>query len=176
METMESETVFPKIISVDDHTVEPPNVWQDRLPKKYRDIGPRIVHAPLKEMTFLGGRFRPVMGAPGDDGPIGDWWVYEDLHRPLTRLDTAVGYSRDEIKLEIITFEQMRPGSYDVEQRLADMDVNHVQSAVMEHRVVGHQFRDGIATAFVPHFVEPTLPPLTIVLSHSPSGYRSRLL
>ena len=81
-------------------------------------------------MTFLGGKFAPVMGEPGDDGPIGDWWVYEDLHRPLTRLDTAVGYDRDEIKLEVITYEQMRPGSYDVPQRLADMDVNHVQSAL----------------------------------------------
>ncbi|CAM5632634.1 hypothetical protein SALBM311S_12987 [Streptomyces alboniger] len=34
------------------------------------------------------------------------------------------------MKLEVITYEQMRPGSYDVPQRLADMDVNHVQSAL----------------------------------------------
>ncbi len=121
---------FPKIISVDDHTVEPPHVWRDRLPSKYADTGPRVVRAPLKDMTFLGGKFAPVMGAKGDDGPIGDWWVYEDLHRPLTRLDTAVGYDRDEIKLEVITYEQMRPGSFSVPDRLADMDVNHVQSAL----------------------------------------------
>lgn len=127
---METTTALPKIISVDDHTVEPSDVWQNRLPKKYLDTGPRIVRAPLKEISFLGGRFKPVMGAPGDDGPLGDWWLYEGLQRPLTRLDTAVGYSRDEIKLEVITYEQMRPGSYDVPQRLADMDVNHVQSAV----------------------------------------------
>ena len=30
---------FPKIISVDDHVVEPPHVWQDRLPEKYKDAG-----------------------------------------------------------------------------------------------------------------------------------------
>ncbi|MEK8144474.1 amidohydrolase family protein [Streptomyces sp. M10(2022)] len=121
---------FPKIISVDDHTVEPAHVWRDRLPARYADSGPRIVRAPLKEMTFMGGKFAPVMGAKGDDGPIGDWWVYEDLHRPLTRLDTAVGYDRDEIKLEVITYEQMRPGSFSVPERLADMDINHVQSAL----------------------------------------------
>lgn len=121
---------FPKIISVDDHTVEPPHVWRNRLPSRYHDTGPRIVRAPLKEMTFLGGKFAPVMGARGDEGPIGDWWVYEDLHRPLTRLDTAVGYDRDEIRLEVITYEQMRPGSHSVPERLADMDVNHVQSAL----------------------------------------------
>ena len=37
---------LPKIISVDDHVVEPPHVWQDRLPEKYKDAGPRIVIAP----------------------------------------------------------------------------------------------------------------------------------
>ncbi|MCC2278321.1 amidohydrolase [Streptomyces sp. ET3-23] len=121
---------FPTIISVDDHTVEPPDVWRDRLPAKFRDAGPRIVRAPIKEMTFLGGRFAPVMGAPGDAGPVADWWVYEDLHRPLTRLDTAVGYSRDDIGLEGITYEEMRPGSFSVPERLADMDANHVQSAL----------------------------------------------
>ena len=36
---------FPLIISVDDHVVEPPNVWSDRLPSKYADVGPRIVRA-----------------------------------------------------------------------------------------------------------------------------------
>ncbi|CAM5483931.1 hypothetical protein SMICM304S_11080 [Streptomyces microflavus] len=35
---------------------------------------PRVVRAPLKEMTFMGGKFAPVMGAEGDDGPVGDWW------------------------------------------------------------------------------------------------------
>src|SRR4029453_10169104 len=35
----------------------------------------------------------------------------------------------DEIKLEVITYEQMGPGSYDVPQRLAYMDANPVQSA-----------------------------------------------
>ena len=41
---------FPKIISVDDHVVEPPHVWQDRLPAKYKNEGPRIVIAPQGEM------------------------------------------------------------------------------------------------------------------------------
>src|SRR5207249_609694 len=31
---------LPKIVSVDDHVVEPAHVWTDRLPAKYRDVGP----------------------------------------------------------------------------------------------------------------------------------------
>src|ERR1700691_1257546 len=46
---------MPWIISVDDHVVEPPNVWMDRLPKKYHDVGPRIVRAPMGEITFIAG-------------------------------------------------------------------------------------------------------------------------
>jgi predicted TIM-barrel fold metal-dependent hydrolase len=120
---------FPKIISVDDHVVEPPNVWTDRLPSKYADVGPRIVRAPVGEMTFIGGKFSPRMGTPGD-GPDVDWWLYEDLQRPLIRLDAAVGHGRDEITLTGATFEWMRPGAYQVKPRLEDMDVNWIESSL----------------------------------------------
>ena len=46
---------FPKIISVDDHVVEPAHVWQDRLPEKYKDVGPRIVIAPQGDMALVDG-------------------------------------------------------------------------------------------------------------------------
>ena len=39
-------SAIPKIISVDDHVVEPAHVWQDRLPAKFEDRGPKIVIAP----------------------------------------------------------------------------------------------------------------------------------
>jgi predicted TIM-barrel fold metal-dependent hydrolase len=121
---------LPKIISVDDHVIEPATVWSDRLPARYLDIGPRIVRAPVKEMTFVGGKFTAIPGDPGDEGDPVDWWFYEDLRRPLTRLDTAVGYSRDEVTLRGITFDDMRPGSYLLADRLADMDVNHVEASL----------------------------------------------
>ena len=88
---------LPKIISVDDHVTEPATVWTDRLPKKYHDVGPRIERLPVKEMTFIGGKFTAIPGEKGEEGPLADWWFYEDLRRPLTRLDTAVGFERDEV-------------------------------------------------------------------------------
>ena len=68
-------TTIPRIISADDHVVEPPNVWTDRLPAKYRDVGPRVRRAPVAEMTFVGGTYSHRMG---DSGPLADWWLYED--------------------------------------------------------------------------------------------------
>jgi predicted TIM-barrel fold metal-dependent hydrolase len=121
---------LPKIISVDDHVVEPAGVWVDRLPAKYHEVAPRNVRAPVKEMSFIGGKFTAVPGDPGDPGDPVDWWFYEDLRRPLTRLDTAVGFGRDEITLKGVTYDDMRQGSHDVTERLSDMDINHVEASL----------------------------------------------
>ena len=34
-----------QIISVDDHVIEHPNVWQDRLPEKFKELGPKGIRA-----------------------------------------------------------------------------------------------------------------------------------
>ncbi len=120
---------FPRIISVDDHVIEPADLWTDRLPSRYADVGPRVVRAPMKEVTFVGGNFRPEMGEPGTGEDV-DWWLYEELRRPLVRLDASVGHPRDEIKVQGTTYEWMRPGAYQVQPRLEDMDANHIESSL----------------------------------------------
>ncbi len=110
---------LPMIISVDDHVVEPPTVWQDRLPSKYAEVGPRVVRAPMPEVEFRGGQLKVK---PGSKGLPVDWWYYEDLKRPLLRVDSAVGVPRDEVTMKGVTYEDMRPGSYEVKPRLEDMD------------------------------------------------------
>ena len=115
---------FPKIISVDDHVIEPAHVWQDRLPAKYRDVGPRVVQR-RGNMSFVGGVFSYE---PDDDGQLGDWWVYEDKQIPQTRLSAAVGFDRDEVKVVGITYDEMRDGCYDPKARLADMDENWTEA------------------------------------------------
>jgi predicted TIM-barrel fold metal-dependent hydrolase len=126
--------IIPRIISVDDHVIEPATVWTERLPSKYLDVGPRIVRAPVKEITFIGGKFTAIPGDPDDRVSSGDelvdWWFYEDLRRPLTRLDSAVGVDRDQISVKGITYDDMRPGSHLVPERLADMDENHVEASL----------------------------------------------
>lgn len=117
---------FPRIISVDDHVIEPADVWQDRLPAKYRDVGPRVVQM-RGHMQYVGGVFSYE---PADDAPLCDWWLYEDLRVPQTRLSAAVGFDRDEVKVTGITYEEMRPGCYDPVARLADMDVNQTEASL----------------------------------------------
>ena len=117
---------IPKIISVDDHVIEHADVWQNRLPAKYKDVGPRVIQM-RGHMSFVGGNFSYE---PADDGDPCDWWVYEDKKIPQTRLSAAVGFPRDEVKVTGITYEEMRPGCYDPKARVDDMEINHVDASL----------------------------------------------
>jgi predicted TIM-barrel fold metal-dependent hydrolase len=120
-------TDIPWIVSLDDHVVEPPDVWTKRLPAKYRDIGPHVVMAPAGTPVLDGGGYRE---APGTDGPDVAWWFYEDQQYSVKRLIAAAGYPADEIGFDGITFEQMRPGCWQPEARIDDMTMNHVEASL----------------------------------------------
>src|SRR5262249_28604146 len=45
-----SEETLPLIVSVDDHVLEAPTIWTDRLPAKYREIGPRVVRTRVGDL------------------------------------------------------------------------------------------------------------------------------
>ena len=81
---------FTWFISVDDHLIEPARLWQDRLPAKWRETGPRIVRE--------GG---------------GEHWVYEDRQIVTTGLNAVAGKKREEFSPEPISYSDMRPGCYD---------------------------------------------------------------
>jgi predicted TIM-barrel fold metal-dependent hydrolase len=117
---------IPEIVSVDDHVVEPPHVWQTWLPARYRDAGPRVVRDTYRVDWVDGNQvFRR-----GGDGPETDWWVYEDLEWSHQMLNACAGYDEADWWMGPIAFDQMRPGCYDPKARLADMDLNHVRASL----------------------------------------------
>jgi predicted TIM-barrel fold metal-dependent hydrolase len=121
---------IPKIISVDDHVIEPATVWQERLPARLREIGPRLERRKVKNMKFVGGVFSYDEASADEDGTWCDWWLIEGLAWPLTRLSAAAGYPRDEVTVSPITMDDMRKGCWDQKARLEDMDVNHVEASL----------------------------------------------
>src|SRR5689334_8635224 len=86
---------LPKIISVDDHVIEPPMLWIDRLPSKYHDIGPRVERHGLGSLAFNGTKYSYTID--DENGDPCDRWLYEDLMVPLRRIIAAVGFPRDQI-------------------------------------------------------------------------------
>ena len=118
---------LPMIISVDDHIVEPADLWTSRMPAKFKEAAPHIVRKDMPDVTFVGGK---LTVNEGGSGAPADWWIYEKLQRPLLRVDSAVGVPRDEVTMKGVTYEDMRPGSYRQKERLEDMDTNHIEASL----------------------------------------------
>jgi predicted TIM-barrel fold metal-dependent hydrolase len=57
-----------KVISVDDHVVEPPHVWQEYLPAKYVDRGPRVIDTVPGRQAWL---FEDTLSPVGFGGNAG---------------------------------------------------------------------------------------------------------
>jgi predicted TIM-barrel fold metal-dependent hydrolase len=117
----------PRIISVDDHVVEPPDLWQSRLPAEHRERGPRIIRQKIK-LAGGGTGGRSMGWVEADDGAWCDVWHYDDLVSPFLMLSAAVGF--DEVGFDVATFDQIRPGCWIQAERLADMSANHVDAAI----------------------------------------------
>src|SRR6476646_8123375 len=120
-----SMTNLPRIISVDDHVVEPPDLWTKRVPSKYLDRAPRV-ERDRAEFSFKGGVFSYEKGVEG--GEWCDWWLYDDLVYPFPKLSAAIGFA--ELDVTPVTFDEIRPGCWKQKDRLADMAANHVEASI----------------------------------------------
>ena len=121
-------TAIPRIVSVDDHVVEPAHLWQTWLPERFRDVGPKVERRGIGTMRHIGGGTYEQTFDP--DGPQADCWVYEDLVYINKRHVAAVGFDRDDMTMSPITYDEMRPGCYDPKARVADMEMNHVEASL----------------------------------------------
>ncbi|MGH9049628.1 MAG: amidohydrolase family protein [Acidimicrobiia bacterium] len=92
------------LVSVDDHVVEPPDLFEGHLPEKWMELAPRSVRK--------------------DDGT--DVWVYEGNEIPNIGLNAVAGRPPEEYNIEPTSYEMIRPGCYDIDERVRDMNRNGV--------------------------------------------------
>lgn len=116
---------IPLLVSVDDHVIEPKDLWERHIDPKFRDRAPRVERIPCAHMGYVGGVFS---FETGDEGEPCDWWRFENLLIPRTRVESAVGYDRADVTVTPTTYDDMRPGCYDPVARLADMDEGHIEA------------------------------------------------
>ena len=125
-------TTIPPIISVDDHVIEPPDLWERWLPAKFRADGPRVVEAPWEMVPDTPRAYRSGWGAfrPANEGPLTDWWLFDGQMSGTLIGNAAAGLPSDAIVAGPIRFSEMRPGCFQVAARLDDMDRNHVERSL----------------------------------------------
>lgn len=100
--------------SVDDHIIEPANVWVDRVPQKYRSLVPHVVEVDGRQL-----------------------WEWED-HRELTMgLNAVAGKPREEWGMEPARFEDMIPGCYEPRERRKDLLSNGIFASVAFPTLLG---------------------------------------
>src|SRR5690349_17626855 len=92
------------LVSVDDHVVEPPDLFEGRLSGRAAERAPHVV-------TLDSGR---------------QVWMFEGNPLPNVGLNAVVGRLPEEYGLDPLSFEQMRPGCFDIKERIRDMNVNGV--------------------------------------------------
>ena len=104
----EPRQVLYTVVSVDDHLVEPPDMFEGRLPARLQPFAPRVVETPEghEVWEFDGNRYTQ----PGANAVAG--------RRPET------------VTPEPYRFEQMRPGCWDIDARVKDMDINGVWASL----------------------------------------------
>jgi predicted TIM-barrel fold metal-dependent hydrolase len=95
-----------QIVSVDDHVIEHPNVWQDRLPARFKEAGPRNI----KDENGL------------------DVWEFEGRRAYSIGLNAVAGKRREEFGVDPTRYADMLPGCYDPAERVKDMDIEGVQA------------------------------------------------
>ncbi|MXW58951.1 MAG: amidohydrolase [Acidimicrobiia bacterium] len=88
------------LISVDDHIAEPANMFEAHVPKKYKEHAPKVV-------TDENGR---------------EQWYYGKLPGRNLGLNAVAGKPREHYNIDASRYDEMRPGCYNVHERVRDMN------------------------------------------------------
>src|SRR5437660_955562 len=96
------------LISVDDHLIEPPDLFVNHLDAKYQDGAPKLVR-----------------NAEGSDV-----WTFGDVVMETAALNAVAGRPKEEYGLEPQSLDEVRPGCYDVHERIKDMNAGGVLASM----------------------------------------------
>lgn len=93
------------LVSIDDHMIEPPDLFKNHVPAKYQDRAPRVIRneAGVDEWVFAGQKSSTPFG-----------------------MAATVGWPKEEWGFNPGSYSELRPACFDVHERVRDMNVNGV--------------------------------------------------
>jgi predicted TIM-barrel fold metal-dependent hydrolase len=104
----EPRAVRYTVISVDDHLVEPPDMFEGRLPRRFADQAPKVV----------------------ENSKGFQLWEFDGNLYSQVGMNAVAGRRPECVTLEPTRFEDMRRGCWDIDARIADMDINGVWASL----------------------------------------------
>jgi predicted TIM-barrel fold metal-dependent hydrolase len=96
------------LVSVDDHVIEPRDMFDRHLPARYRDRAPRVV-------DIEGGS---------------EAWEFAGQRIVTFGLNAVAGTPPEEYGIDPTRYDQMRPGCYDIHERVRDMNAGGVLGSI----------------------------------------------
>jgi predicted TIM-barrel fold metal-dependent hydrolase len=97
------------LVSIDDHFIEPPDMWKNHVPAKWQDQVPKVVR--------------------NEDGV--DEWVFQGQKTSTPfGMAATVGWPSEQWGFNPGSYTELRPGCFDVHERVRDMDANGVLASM----------------------------------------------
>ena len=96
------------MVSIDDHIIEPADMFEGHMPEAYRDQAPKYVAT--------------------DD--LRGYWDFQGQPTGHAGLNAVASWPHEEWGMDPIGYPEMRPGTYDLELRVRDMDANGVLASM----------------------------------------------
>ena len=104
----EPREVRTTVISVDDHLVEPPGMFEGRLPARLQNLAPKVVETSRGHQV----------------------WEFDGNRYTQVGMNAVAGRRPESVAVEPFRFDQMRPGCWDIDARIRDMDINGVWASL----------------------------------------------
>ena len=108
------------LVSIDDHTIEPPDMYRDHVPTKWAEHVPKIVRSSegVDEWVFQGKKTSTPFG-----------------------MSATVGWPKEEWGFHPGTLSELRPGCFDIHERVRDMNANGVLASLNFPTMAGFNAR-----------------------------------
>ncbi|HEY4332541.1 MAG TPA: amidohydrolase family protein [Ilumatobacteraceae bacterium] len=108
------------LVSIDDHAIEPPDMYERHLPAKYRELAPRVIRNEI-----------------GED----QWFFQGEATSTPFGMAATVGWPNEQWGIEPGTFSELRPGCFDIHSRVGDMNANGVLASMCFPTMAGFNAR-----------------------------------
>ena len=109
------------LVSIDDHMVEPPDMYENHVPDKWKDLVPKVVRnteTGVDEWEFQGAKTSTPFG-----------------------MAATVGWPKEEWGFNPGSYSELRPGCFDVHERVKDMDANGILGSLNFPTMAGFNAR-----------------------------------